>query len=165
MFHRRRLCSRSRCPEGEAPPASAGWTPGETPWRLASHLALNYLSLIDGPEDEGAAALRELLQLYAASAEAAVAHQVEGLRSVASRPVVDRLPIPGPIAFGRGLEIDLTFDESAFDRGAAFALGGVLEAFLRRHVALNSFTRTVVRTVARGEIMRWPARLGQRHLA
>jgi type VI secretion system protein ImpG len=149
----------------EAPPGSAGWTPGETPWRLASHLALNYLSLVDGPGDEGAAPLRELLQLYAASAETAVAHQVEGLRSVASRPVVDRLPIPGPIAFGRGLEIDLTFDESAFDRGAAFALGGVLEAFLRRHVALNSFTRTVVRTVARGEIMRWPARLGQRHLA
>ncbi|HMR29707.1 MAG TPA: type VI secretion system baseplate subunit TssF [Geminicoccaceae bacterium] len=150
---------------GEAPPTSSDWTPGETPWQLVSHLALNYLSLVDGPADEGAAALRQLLQLYAAFAEPAVARQVEGLRSVASRPVVDRLPIAGPIAFGRGLEIDLTFDESAFDRGAAFALGGVLEAFLRRHVALNSFTRTVVRTAERGEIMRWPVRLGQRHLA
>ena len=129
-----------------------------------SHLALNYLSLVDGPREEGAAALRQLLQLYAAFAEPAVARQVDGLRSVASRPVVDRLPMTGPIAFGRGLEIDLTFEERAFDRGSAFALGSVLEAFLRRHVALNTFTRTVVRTVERGEIMRWPARIGQRHL-
>jgi type VI secretion system protein ImpG len=29
-------------------------------------------------------------------------------------------------------------------------------------VSLNSFTETVVKTVDRGEIMRWGARLGQR---
>jgi type VI secretion system protein ImpG len=149
---------------GMAPP-SAARTQGETPWRLVSHLALNYLSLVDGPGDEGAAALRQLLQLYAAFAEPAVARQVDGLRSVGSHPVVDRLPMPGPIAFGRGLEIDLTLEERAFDRGSAFALGAVLETFFRRHAALNSFTRTVVRTVERGEIMRWPTRIGQRHLA
>jgi type VI secretion system protein ImpG len=143
---------------------SGARTPGETPWRLVSHLVLNYLSLVDGPAGEGAQALRALLQLYAGFAEPAVARQVEGLRGVASRPVIDRLPLAGPITFGRGLEIELTFEEAGFDRGSAFALGGVLEAFFRRYVALNSFTRTVVKTAERGEIMRWPAWIGQRHL-
>ena len=143
---------------------SAGRSHGETPWRLVSQLSLNYLSLVDGSADEGAEALRQMLQLYAAFAEPAVARQVDGLRTVASRPVVDRMPMAGPITFGRGLEIELNFEERAFDGGSAFALGGVLETFFRRYVALNSYARTIVRTVERGEIMRWPARVGQRHL-
>jgi type VI secretion system protein ImpG len=142
----------------------AGRSHGETSWRLVSQLSLNYLSLLDGSAGEGAEALRQLLRLYAAFAEPAVARQVDGLHSVASRPVVDRMPMAGPITFGRGLEIELTFEERSFDSGSAFALGGVLEAFFRRYVALNSYARTVVRTVERGEIMRWPARIGQRHL-
>jgi type VI secretion system protein ImpG len=142
----------------------SGRSPGETSWQLVSQLTLNYLSLVDRPGGEGAEALRQLLQLYAAFAEPAVARQVDGLRAVGSRPVVDRLPTAGPITFGRGLEIELGFEERSFDHGSAFVLGGVLEAFFRRYVALNSFTRTVVQTVERGEIMRWPARVGQRHL-
>ena len=149
---------------GDPQQPGAGRTPGETPWRLVSHLTLNHLSLVDSPGGEGAEALRQLLQLYAAFAEPAVARQVEGLRSVASRPTVDRLPMAGPITFGRGVEIELGLEERAFDQGSPFALSSVLEAFFRRYVALNSFTATVVRTVERGEIMRWPARIGQRHL-
>jgi len=38
----------------------------------------------------------------------------------------------------------------------------MLEEFFRRYVSLNNFTRTVLRTEERGEVMRWPARLGQR---
>lgn len=143
---------------------AGGRSPGETPWRLVSQLSPNYLSLLDSADGSGAEALRQLLRLYAAFAEPAVARQVDGLQSVASRPVVDRMPMAGPITFGRGLEIELTFEERAFDGGSAFVLGGVLEAFFRRYVGLNSYARTVVRTVERGEIMRWPARIGQRHL-
>ena len=55
--------------------------------------------------------------------------------------------------------------EAAFQNGSAFVLGGVLEAFFRRHVALNSFVETVVRTSERGEVMRWPSHIGSRHLA
>ena len=32
---------------------------GELGWRIVSHLSLNYLSLLDDPANEGAAALRE----------------------------------------------------------------------------------------------------------
>lgn len=41
-------------------------------------------------------------------------------------------------------------------------MGCVLERFLARHVSINSFTETVLRSVTRGEIIHWPARCGLR---
>ena len=75
---------------------------------------------------------------------------------------ISRLPMPGPLCFGRGLEITLEFDELLFEGGSAFLMGCVLERFLARHVSINSFTETVLRSVTRGEIIHWPARCGLR---
>ncbi len=138
---------------------------GAVSWRLAGHLALNHLSLLDAPDGRGAETLRALLQLYAAQAAPGLARQVEGVLSVRAAPVTRRLPGGGPITFGRGLEVALELAESAFPEGSAFLLGSVLETFFRRYVALNSFTETVIGSVERGELIRWPARIGQRHLA
>ena len=71
---------------------------------------------------------------------------------------------PGPIAFARGLEITLTFDETAFEGVGVFILGAVLEQFFAKYVSLNSFTETIVRTRQRGEIIRWPTRMGIRQI-
>ena len=43
-------------------------------------------------------------------------------------------------------------------------LGAVLEQFFAKYVSINSFTETVVSTPDAGEVMRWPARIGRRHL-
>jgi type VI secretion system protein ImpG len=40
----------------------------------------------------------------------------------------------------------------------------VLEQFFAKYVSINSFTETVLKTVERGEVMRWPARMGLRHI-
>ncbi len=140
------------------------WAEGDVTWRLISHLSLNYLSLIDTNEEEGATALRELLTLYGDVAEASVRKQISGVKSITSQAVTRRIPIPGPIAFGRGLEIIITLDEDAFEGTGAFLLGAVLERFFARYVSINSFTQTTIKTVERGEIMRWPLRTGQRHV-
>ncbi|MCF6281471.1 MAG: type VI secretion system baseplate subunit TssF [Candidatus Polarisedimenticolaceae bacterium] len=142
----------------------ASWAEGDTTWRLISHLSLNYLSLIDSNEEEGAVALRELLALYGDVSEATVRKQISGVKSITSQAVTRRIPIPGPIAFGRGIEITLTLDEDAFEGTGAFLLGAVLERFFARYVSINSFTQTIIKTVERGEIMRWPLRTGQRHV-
>jgi type VI secretion system protein ImpG len=138
---------------------------GDAAWRLISHLALNYHSLVDGPEDRGADALRGLLELHAAGAEPQIARHADAVRRIASAVVTRRLTGSGPITFARGLEVTLELAEAAITDGSAFLLGSVLEAFFRRYVALNSFTETIVRTGERGEIMRWPAMPGQRQLA
>jgi type VI secretion system protein ImpG len=74
------------------------------------------------------------------------------------------VPIPGPITFGRGLEIIVTLDESAFEGLGVFLLGAVLDEFFAKYVSINSFTETVIKTTERGEIMRWPVRIGLRHI-
>ena len=112
----------------------------------------------------GAEALRQLLQLYAAFAEPAVARQVDapalGLEPGGGRSNADG----GPDHLRPRSRDRVELRGASIDGGSAFGLGGVLEAFFRRYVALNTFTRTVVRTAERGEIMRWPARIGQRQL-
>jgi type VI secretion system protein ImpG len=132
-------------------------------WDLVSQLSLNYLSLLDTDEREGAAALRSILRLYAAD-DAALRKQVEGVVSVDARQGVRRLPYPGPLTFGSGVEITLTCDEMAFQGGSIFLLGSVLERFFARYAGINSFTETTLRSVARGPVMRWPPRAGTRAL-
>ncbi|MCB1867698.1 MAG: type VI secretion system baseplate subunit TssF [Gammaproteobacteria bacterium] len=135
---------------------------GSTGWRLINHLTLNYLSLAGEDTEQSTAALKDLLRLYADSADASMRKQVDGVVSIKSQPVNRRLPSPGPILFGRGLEITLTLDESGFEGSGAFLFGAVMEQFFRKYTAINSFTETVIATLERGEIMRWPARLGLR---
>jgi type VI secretion system protein ImpG len=150
---------------------------GDASWRLISHLSLNYLSIvdedlngdgrIDDDERHGAAALKDLLRLYIPQANdqadaATLRKQAEGLKGVDARAIVRRVPSAGAVAFARGLEVSVTFDESQFEGTGVFLLGSVLEQFFARYVSLNSFTETVVRSLERGEIMRWSARVGQR---
>jgi type VI secretion system protein ImpG len=150
-----------RCAAGPSPPRPA-WMGGDSTWRLISHLSLNYLSLVDSPGEEGAAGLRELLSLYGEIADPAVRQQIAGILRIHSVPVTRRLPVPGPICFGRGLEISMVCDEVTFQGAGVFLLGAVLAEFFARQVTLNSFTETVLSTLGRGQIMRWPARIGER---
>jgi type VI secretion system protein ImpG len=137
----------------------------EITWRLITHLGLNYLTLTELDGTQGAASLRHLLELYSGLGDAQTARQVEGVQGIALRPVTRRMPRPGPLVFGRGIELTLTFDEDAFAGSGAFMLGLVLDRFFARHVSLNTFTETVVRSVQRGEIARWTPRPGERPVA
>jgi type VI secretion system protein ImpG len=153
-----------RCITGPTLPKPS-LTEGRFFWRLVSHLSLNYLTLVDSAKgDEGAAGLRDLLKLYIEENDVLASRQIEGLLTVKSRSVVRRVSAPGPISFARGLEVTLTFDEAAFAGTGVFVIGAVLEQFFAKYVSLNSFTETVVRTKQRGEIIRWPTRMGIRQI-
>ncbi|AUB85632.1 type VI secretion system baseplate subunit TssF [Candidatus Thiodictyon syntrophicum] len=134
---------------------------GDTAWRLISHLSLNYLSLADTDGGQGAAALRELLGLYGGLTDADLRKQVDGILRVSSRPIVRRLPGVRPVTYGRGLEVAVECDETAFEGTGAFLLGAVLARFFARYCSINAFTETVLKT-GRGELMRWPAIIGRR---
>ncbi|MEJ1128165.1 type VI secretion system baseplate subunit TssF [Variovorax sp. CCNWLW225] len=135
---------------------------GALTWRLISHLGLNYLSLTDVDANQGAAALREMLDLYGNLADPAVRRQIQGVRSMALAPVFRRLPEPGPIVFGRGVEVALKIDEVAFSGSSPYLFGAVLEQFFSRHVSLNAFTEFALSSLQRGEIARWAPRIGRR---
>lgn len=150
-----------RCVSGPTRPRPS-LAQGGTAWRLINHLSLNYLSLSDSNPTEGAAALRELLKLYGDAHDPAIQRQIDGLVSIRARNAVRRIHTRGPIVFGRGLEITLEFDAAAYEGVGCYVLGSVLEHFLAAYAAINTFTETVLRTSDHGEMMRWPARTGQR---
>jgi type VI secretion system protein ImpG len=135
---------------------------GAVSWRAISHLSLNYLSLAGASPEAAAAALRDLLHLYVADADVSARRQVEGIHAVQVQRVVRRLRGPGPLAFGRGLEITVLLEELAFEGGSAYLLGAVLQHYFARHVSINSFTETVLRSESRGEVSRWVPQWGER---
>jgi type VI secretion system protein ImpG len=136
---------------------------GDLAWRLISHLSLNYLSITDD-HSGGALALRELLTLYADAGDLTLTKQIDGVRFVSSTPIIRRLPGAGQTAIARGLEVSVTLDEMAFQGTGIFVLGMVLADFFRKYVSINSFTETVIKTVDRGEVTRWPMKIGRRHI-
>jgi type VI secretion system protein ImpG len=152
-----------RCVGVPAPPRPS-CAEGEVAWRAISHLTLNYLSLSDTDGGEGAAVLRDMMKLYGDAGDPQIRKQIDGVKSVSSKPIVRRIVTHGPVTFARGLELTVTFDESAFEGTGVFLLGSVLEQFFSKYVSINSFTETVIRTLERGEVMRWPMKTGMGHI-
>lgn len=152
-----------RCVAGPTRPRPSH-ADGEVAWRLVSHLSLNYLTLLDHDERSGAAAMRDLLMLYGNIAEAHIQKQIDGVKSVQADACTGRVRGGGPVAFARGLKIDVTMDEACFDGSGIFLLGAVLERFFGKYVSINSFTQTSLHSLERGEVMKWPARSGERHV-
>ncbi len=137
----------------------------EMTWRLISHLSLNFLTLTDLNESEGAAALRELLGLYARLGQPGNVAQIQAVQRARVRSVSRRLPEPGPIAYGRGVAIDLTLDELPFAGASPWLLGAVLDEFVARHVSINAFTQLSLSSLQRGLIAQWSPRVGRRPVA
>jgi type VI secretion system protein ImpG len=135
---------------------------GELGWSLVNHLTLNHLSLVGETPQHAAASLRTMLGLYAPPEDPSWMRQVEGVQALQVRSVVRRLPFDGPLTFGTGVEIVLELDELAYQGTSAFLFASVLERFFARHAAINSFTQLTLRTPQRGEVMRWPPRVGMR---
>ncbi len=154
-----------RCITGPtAPRPSLAHAPGEMVWKLLSHLSLNYLSITGQGAEHGAGGLREMLRLYSDSGDATMQKQIDGVRSIQSTPIIRQLSTTGPLTFGRGLEIAVTLNEDSFEGVGVYLLGAVLEQFFAKYVSINSFTETVLHTVQRQEVMRWPTRIGRRHV-
>jgi len=135
---------------------------GDVGWALVSALTLNYLSIAGEDAGRAAGALRNLLALFGPEQDPAWTKQVDGILSVQARSVVRRLPFPGPLTFGCGVEVTATVDEMGFQGGSAFMLGTVLDHFFARHASANSFCETVLRSSSRGDILRSEPRIGAR---
>ncbi len=141
-----------------------------TYWRLLGQNCLNHVSLIDGAE--GLRALRELLSLCDFSGPTApqlvaVNQQIiEGIKSVRSRPILERVrSSPSQAGMCRGMEVLLEFDEEKYTGTGPFLVASVLERFLALYTGVNSFTKLLARTTqAEGYLKKWPPRAGAHRL-
>jgi len=135
---------------------------GAVTWRLINMLSLNHLGLVERGAGKDGQSLREVLSMFADLSDSATDRRIRGVRNVDSQPVVRRLRERAGSGVARGTEVTVTVDERAFEGSGAFLLGAILDHFFAEYSALNHFTQTVIRSTTRGEITRWPPRIGSR---
>jgi len=135
---------------------------GETAWRLIRQLSFNYMPLAELDHRDGGQALRNMLRLFVGTSEHEQRTQIESLVGARTEPVVRRLPGHGLLVYGRGVRCELTVDESGFSGVSPYLFGLVLEQYLARHVSINVFTETELRSMQRGVVTRWKPRMGGR---
>jgi len=135
---------------------------GTVTWRLVNMLSTNHLGLVERAAGSNAQALRETLSMFADMKDAITERRIGGVRTVDSKPIVRRFRERAGVGAARGIEITVTIDEKAFEGSGAFLLGAVLDRYFAEYSGFNYFTQTVIRSVERGEIMRWPPRMGTR---
>jgi type VI secretion system protein ImpG len=136
---------------------------GDVAWRIVNMLSLNHLGIVQRAAGEGAKSLREILALFADMSDGATERKIRGIRSIDSRPIVRRIRRSHGVGAARGTEITILIEDKSFEGSGPFLIGAVLDRFFSEYVSLNHFTQTVIRTTERGEIMRWPPRLGLRN--
>ena len=130
-------------------------------WRLISHLSLNHLSLARGEN------LRALLELYLFPDSrdrvslAANKKRIAGIEGVDARPS-DRL-VGGLPMRGQEVEIRLRQDHFA-GPGDMYLFGCVLDHFLGNYSSINTFMRLSVLETLKGDVSRWPVRIGNHPL-
>ncbi len=95
---RHRFHARHRCPGQERPRASSGpsrplapLADGAVSWRAINHLSLNYYSLVNSTSEQGAAALRDSLELYVPAGQ-------RGVEEASRRRAVGECPAGGSAA-------------------------------------------------------------------
>ena len=161
------LLGALRPPRPSLPAAAPTGLQGETradelAWRLVGQLSLNYLGLaVEGAATEP---LLATLALYADRGDPALAQHVRSIAAVAARPTVERLPIAGPMCFGRGTEVTLDIDRRMLAGSSALLLSALLARLFARYAAVNAFVRTRSRLLGSHEEVSWPMTVGNRSL-
>jgi len=154
-------CESVRCVGEPTRPASP-LSEGDVSWDLIHQLSINFLGINDDESSSALTKLKTLLGLMMNKKDHAQTKQVDGIIDLKTRQITSRLPFPGPICFGRGVAIEITVDELAYEGNSVFMLGMILDQFFAQYVSINSFTQLVLNSSDRGEIYRWPIRIGLR---
>ncbi len=141
--------------------ATSGSAESSSAWRLISMLSLNHLGLTGRGSGDSAAALRELLSLFANRSDAATERRIRGIIAIENSAINRRVRQKNGAGVVRGLEIRVTLDEKAFEGSGIFLMGAILDRFFIEYVGINNAVQTVIVSAERGVIMRWPVRLGR----
>lgn len=121
-------------------------------WRVLSHLAPNYLSLLD------VEILRGSLALYDWTEGELNRRRIEAITDVRHRPL--QKLVKGGLM--RGVEITVTLDSSRFAGDGDIELfGGMLNRFLGLYATLNLYTKLVIVSQPTGKRLEWPETKGE----
>jgi type VI secretion system protein ImpG len=134
---------------------------GDLPWRLISHLSLNYVTLASVEALRGVLGLYNFQGMRDPRVARANALRLEGLQAIHAKPA-ERLS-GGGLLRGTALTLDVLEDRYAGD-GDLYLFATILNEYLSLHGTLNAFTQLTVRGLQRGEETTWPCRIGRDRL-
>lgn len=134
---------------------------GDLPWRLISHLSLNYMTLASVDALRGVLGLYNFQGMRDPRSARANALRLDGLQQMHASPA-ERLS-GGGLLRGTAVTIDVLEDRYAGD-GDLYLFATILNEFLSLHGTLNAFTQLTVRGLQRGEETTWPCRIGRDRL-
>lgn len=120
-------------PTAQMPPLTARGTA----WQLTSQLTLNHLSLGGG---QGLDAFKEILRLYAGPAGNTMLRQIEAVTRLEAEEAVRRIGPDAWRGFVVGTRVAVEVDREGFAGASPILFGHVLDRFLARYAALDSFT-------------------------
>jgi type VI secretion system protein ImpG len=130
-------------------------------WRLISLLSLNYLSL----NEEGRAAMQEILRLHNATDTASSENQVGSILRMQSAPGFALVDSAYGLIPARGTKVEMDFDEQQFAGSGLYLFTAVLDRFLAGYASMNSFSQLTARSTLRKEALgKWPPRAGTQAL-
>ncbi len=127
-------------------------------WRLISHMALNYVSLVD------ATRFRELLRVYDFQSEYDVQRAlqqrrlIDGITALGSQ-FAERMVRGAPLR-GTQVQVDLNADHFA-GIGDAYLFARVMDRFLGLYATVNGFTQLTARMTQSGDVYTFPPRSGE----
>lgn len=134
---------------------------GERPWLLVSQLALNHLSLANGPH--ALAALKDILRQHVGPSSTLGHRAIDGILSIKSRSLVRWQGRPG--GYAQGFEIDLTLDHSRFEETSAVLFCAVLRQFFALYAAVNTVVQVRLSMPNfKGVLKEWPPLAGNQLL-
>lgn len=152
----KRIVALSKPTDTLRPPTSR-----DSLWRMISQLSLNYLSLVS----EGRDALQEILRLHNFTGSTYSEKQIQGITALSSRRHFARVVSEDGVAFARGTQVEMEFDEEQFVGGGVYLFASVIEHFLGLYVSMNSFSQLRARTRQRKEVLKqWQPRAGRKIL-
>ena len=132
-------------------------------WRLISHLNLNHLSITG--QDNATEALKEILRLYDFKESSVTRGLIESILAVQARPISAPLTIDGHATMCRGMEVEITLDNTLLTGSSAYLFATILEHFFALYCSINSFTRVLVKLKNKeGYLKKCPPRAGEKIL-
>jgi type VI secretion system protein ImpG len=155
-------CESVRC-VGEPTRPNSPLSEGNVAWDLINQLSINFIGITDNDSTSALTKLKTLLGLMMNKKDHGQTKQIDGIVGFKTYQITSRLPFAGPICFGRGVAIEITVDELAYEGNSTFMLGMTLDQFFAQYVSLNSFTQLILNSSDSREIYRWPIRIGLRN--
>jgi type VI secretion system protein ImpG len=126
--------------------------------QLAKHLYLNQIGYSD--PNNTLDTLKTALMIYSFGQDYQDKLIESGIIEARAEAITIRHPDPLRQGFCRGIHYKITVDESCFIDRDMYLLGSILSHFLTKSCSINSFVSLDLASKQRGELFKWPVRLG-----